>query len=135
MSTIYRMTYNNFEEQEVQTDIVDLSTPEEVDVIIELKAGEEGSIQIGAVDNDELKYGIKASRCIIKFINSDSVNLDTFSTGEDGRFKVFVRINTKNIFDGWLEQGNISEPFLPLGTQIVTLTAIDGLGYLGDISF
>src|SRR5205809_2441232 len=129
MATTYLMAYHNAEEQLVEAYIEDSAGSLG---ILELKAGEEGSIQVGAVDNDELKYGIKPSRAIIQFINSDTINLDTFSLGEDGKWTVRIAVNTKTVFLGWLEQGNISEPFLPLGTQIVTLTAFDGLAYLKD---
>lgn len=129
MSTIYRMTFNNVEEQEIQCDI---ENPDGSDVIsIE---GAEDAIMISCVDNDEDKYTpVKAKKCTIKFLNSQTVNYETFATGADDSWKVTITINGNPIFIGWLEQNDIEEPFQYQENQVITLTANDGLGNLKHI--
>ncbi len=127
MATIYRIRFNNVEEQAVECTLTDETG--DLDIIdIE---GAEDAIRIVSQDNDESKYSpIKAKKCVIKFLNSQSVNVRTFSTGEDNRWLVDVKINSLIVFVGHLEQGDIEEPFQYELNQIVTLTATDGLGVL-----
>jgi hypothetical protein len=130
MSTIYKMSFNNVEEQAIECNI----TNEAGDLDVIPITGAEDAIRIVSQDNDEDKFTpIKAKKCVIKFLNSQSVNLRTFATGEDNSWQVEVKINGLRVFIGWLEQGDITEPFLYQSNEVVTLTAIDGLGYLKDI--
>ena len=127
MATTYRIQFNNVEEQAIECTLTDETG--DLDIIdIE---GAEDAIRIVSQDNDESKYSpIKAKKCVIKFLNSQSVNVRTFSTGEDNRWLVTVKINSLTVFVGHLEQGDIEEPFQYEENQIVTLTATDGLGVL-----
>ncbi len=127
MATIYRIRFNNVEEQEIQCTLTDETG--DLDIIdIE---GAEDAIRIVSQDNDESKYSpIKAKKCVIKFLNSQDVNVRTFSIGEDNRWLVEVKINSLLIFVGHLEQGDIEEPFQYEQNQIVVLTATDGLGII-----
>ena len=85
-----------------------------------------------STDRREDKYDppIRSKKATLKFLNSDTVNYSTFSSGEDLRFYVTVAVEGVNVFVGWLQQGDIFEPFLPQLNQEVVLTAIDGLAYL-----
>src|SRR4249919_387506 len=127
MATIYRIRFNNVEEQEIECTLTDETG--DLDIIdIE---GAEDAIRIVSQDNDESKYSpIKAKKCVIKFLNSQAVNVRTFSIGEDNRWLVEVKINSLLVFVGHLEQGDIEEPFQYEQDQIVVLTATDGLGIL-----
>jgi hypothetical protein len=127
MATIYRIRFNNVEEQEIQCTLTDETG--DLDIIdIE---GAEDAVRIVSQDNDESKYSpIKAKKCVIKFLNSQAVNVRTFSIGEDNRWLVEVKINSLLVFVGHLEQGDIEEPFQYEQNQIVVLTATDGLGIL-----
>ncbi len=127
MPTIYRIRFNNVEEQAIECTLTDETG--ELD-IIDID-GAEDAIRIVSQDNDESKYSpIKAKKCVIKFLNSLSVNVRTFSTGEDNRWVVRIKINSLIVFIGHLEQGDIEEPFQYEQNQIVVLTATDGLGVL-----
>lgn len=127
MATTYRIRFNNAEEQLVECTLTDETG--ELDIIdIE---GAEDAVTIVSQDNDENKFSpIKAKKCVIKFLNSQSVNLRTFATGEDNKWLVTVKINSLTVFIGHLEQGDIEEPFQYEENQIVVLTATDGLGAL-----
>ena len=127
MATTYRIRFNNVEEQAVECTLTDETG--DLDIIdIE---GAEDAIHIVSQDNDENKFSpIKAKKCVIKFLNSQSVNFRTFATGEDNKWLVTVKINSLTVFIGHLEQGDIEEPFQYQENQIVILTATDGLGAL-----
>lgn len=133
---IYRLAFTNVEQQTVQCDILDASVQidDGADESISSLTGTDDALHITIDDNNEDKYSpVKAKKCVIKFLNSQSVTLDTFSTGEDNRFTVIVTLNSKIIFSGFLERGDISEPFLYQQNEEVELTAIDGLAFLKDI--
>ena len=127
MATTYRIQFNNVEEQAIECTLTDETG--DLDIIdIE---GAEDAVRIVSQDNDESKYSpIKAKKCVIKFLNSQTVNFRTFASGEDNKWLVTVKINSLTVFIGHLEQGDIQEPFQYQENQIVTLTATDGLGIL-----
>lgn len=127
MATTYRIQFNNFEEQAVEATITnDAGSLGTIDI-----EGAEDAVRIVSQDNDESKYSpIKAKKCVIKFLNSQSVALRTFATGEDNSWLVTVKINSLTVFIGYLEQGDIEEPFQYEENEIVVLTATDGLGAL-----
>lgn len=133
---IYRLVFDNVESQEVRVDIKDKSVLIDDgadETITELEISGDGA-HVVIEDTDEGKYTpIKTTKAVIKFLNSESINLSTFAAGEDDRFNALVYIDDRVIFDGFLQQGDISEPFLYQENQEVQLTAIDGLAFLKDI--
>lgn len=134
---IYQMNWktvlDNGSERVMQINIYDNS------VQIDSVTGEETIYEMTAsatplkisTDKTEDKFApIRAKTAVITFLNSDSINFSTFSMGEDDRFKVTITTDNLPIFTGWLQMTDIKEPFLTQFNQEVSITAIDGLGYL-----
>ena len=133
---VYEQEIKNVEDQIVKTSIADNSflINDDQDQILKTLPGAGDPVHIQTTDNDEKKETtIKAKRLVIKFLNSPNINFSTFTRGEDDRFPVSTTINDNTVFKGFLQQSDISEPFLPQNNQEVTMYAIDGLAYLKDI--
>ncbi|HSW70561.1 MAG TPA: hypothetical protein VLH77_01105, partial [Gammaproteobacteria bacterium] len=131
------MEWKTVENNSMRIDIKDASV--QIDSII----GEEQVIPLQAsgdplhisiTDNDENKFTpIRAKKATIKFLNSTEINFLTFASGEDDRFPVTITCDTNIIFLGFLQQGDIREPFLFQEAQEVVLTAVDGLAFLKNL--
>jgi len=139
--TIYLIKWQSFHENtDIQcwVEIADydnmIPDDEAQDVYLLQPAGEPATLSV--IDNDENPFKvIRGQQLTIQFINSLNYNFATFAEGSDRRWGVhyFIGDNTKTIFKGWLNMDDISEPLLPYGGEVVTLTANDGLGSLRDI--
>lgn len=85
------------------------------------------------IDNDEDKFTpIRARQLSINVFTSNTINLNTFSIGNDNRYKVNWYIDDVLNFTGFLSMGDLSQEFLP-DPCVLSLIAVDGLGYLSDI--
>jgi hypothetical protein len=131
--------------QTIYARIYDLSlednTTTEWEVITLTGSGD--PIRISTVDNSEDKFtGLKPLQATIKFLSTNSVNINTFTTEDlptggvdvgDPRWRVEIFYNTYDplniIFEGFLNLDDCYEPFLPVKNE-VTLVANDGLGGL-----
>lgn len=87
--------------------------------------------------SDKIMEPLKASRCSFSFIN-DSTEVDTFITnlvnGNEDQFKIKVNKQNNLFWCGVILSDQVSFEDMPKG-RIVTVTAIDGIGRLEDISF
>lgn len=130
----YQVKFKNVEEQIVEANIFDQTTYEEGRTIEyrPLKASGE-PVRLECIDNDEYKFTpIRAKQCIIEFNSSSQHDLNLFSEGQDNRWYVEVRVADEIKFKGFLVLNDMQEDFLS-PPNIVSLTAIDGLGTLKDI--
>lgn len=142
---IYRMTFQNVEQQNITVDIYDLSylVDDAVPVQVFEMTGTGDPFRTSIIDTSEEKFTVvKSTQATIKFLSSDTVNLSTFADGPipsggtdpgDPRFLVHAYVNSssKYIFKGYLNIHDCSEMFMPYGFE-VTLTATDGLGWMRD---
>ena len=130
---IYHLGWNSVENNGMEVFIYDNSI--QIDVSLTPQTYEltpsGNPLKISIVDNSENKFTpIRSKKAAIGFLNDSNFNYSTFSTGEDMRFYVEALCDASPIFRGWLQQGDIFEPFLYQFDEEVILTAIDGLAYL-----
>lgn len=137
-ATIYRLNHQSFDptdDNQVYIDIADNDNLIEDDETQEIVSVAITSDRQSVIDNDEDPLTvIRAQQLTITFISTDRVNGATFFTGSDQRWSVhkYLGDDTQTLFRGWLNTEDISELFMPRGSE-VTLTANDGLGPLKDI--
>lgn len=131
----YQVAFKNDEEQIVTANIFDMETFAEGRTVEYRSLQPSGEpIRLECIDNDEDKFtSIRAKQCIIEFLSNNKYDLNTFSQGEDNRWYVEALVGAQIVFKGYLilspdlKEGFLSPP------NIVSLTAIDGLGTLKDI--
>jgi hypothetical protein len=95
----------------------------------------ENPVTISVIDNDEDKFKpIRSKQAEIIIHSSDTIEIATFATGGDNRYKVEIAVvNTSNIiFVGFLSLSDLQMEFQPDPNEI-TLVATDNLGALRDI--
>lgn len=144
----YYIRFDNAEQQEVELQLQDLSTLEDppgdtVNVILE---GKEDVCVLDSSDQDEnVTKAIKGRRLTCGFNSGDydvdgtdtNIDVDSFSDGDDGRFRVRLGTGSGPLavpFLGNLILDDNSEPFQPQ-PNAVQLRASEGLGNLKDIEF
>lgn len=87
------------------------------------------------VNNDEDKFTpIRSKQLEIVIFSGHGIDISTFASGGDNRWKVEAAINdtAKIFFTGFLSISDLEQEFQPEPNKIV-LTATDGLGALHDI--
>lgn len=130
----YQVKFKNFESQMVEANIFDQDTyavGREIEYRKLKPSGE--PVRIECIDNDEDKFTpIRAKQCIIEFLSTNQINLNTFANGQDNRWYVEVKAADQIKFKGYLVLNDLQEDFLS-PPNVVSLTAIDGLGLLKDI--
>ena len=90
-------------------------------------------LKISVIDNAEDKFTpIRAKQAEIQIYSSNSIDISTFATGGDNRWKVTIYSNYVPVFIGFLSISDLSQEFLP-DPNLITLIATDGLGFLNDI--
>lgn len=139
--TLYKGSYLN-----IETDINNANNQKRVDLYIydtdsgsgsvettiDLELTDEPSI-FESIANEENKFNVVISkRADIKIYSSDSIKVETFSTGGDRRWYVEIEYDFVNKFKGWLSISDLEQDFLPDPNEIL-LAATDGLLMLGDI--
>lgn len=142
---LYRLSWRSFHESTEIQHIIDIG-----DVANSIADDDEAAVYdlvpsgvpatVSVIDNSENPFNvINSKQLTIRFRNTVSYNLNTFATGEDGRWLVNYYMddgaggNSRVVFKGFLVLDDISEPLLPYGAEEVVLTATDGLGLLKDI--
>jgi hypothetical protein len=131
------MPANTPDEQEVIISIYDTETLIDnaaSETIIDLELSD-NPVVISVVDNDEDKFTpIKSKQAEIRIHSSNSVDISTFASGGDNRWKVEVAINDTNFkwFVGFLAISDLQMEFAPDPNEIL-LTATDNLHALKDI--
>lgn len=98
-------------------------------------------LHLYSIDNSEDPFTpIRPMGATIKFLSDDTWNLSFPFIDQppidlqlgDQRWYVEITINSLIVFKGWLVMDDCSEAFMPT-PNIVTLTAVDGLGLLKNI--
>jgi hypothetical protein len=86
------------------------------------------------VSDGDSKYGIKSTRMEFSFMSTPTVSLQTFVSGDDGRWLVemFFTDLTQLKFTGFLVMDDLREKYLLPGVFSCELTATDNLGLLRD---
>lgn len=85
------------------------------------------------IDNAEDKFtAIRARQLNINIHTSNTINLETFASGGDNRFKVNWYIDDVLNFTGFLSLSDLSVDLQP-NPNVLSLVALDGLGYLSNI--
>lgn len=137
---IYRVNFQNFDNDYVRIDIADTSVQidDDADPDIRLMTGTGDPLHIRVIDNAEEKYTtIRAKQAVIQIRSDINYNISTFADGPDKRFQVACRLNPSTvnlpIFDGYLVTSDLEQLFLP-NPQVVVLTASDHIGLLKDVS-
>src|SRR5687767_10081144 len=104
---VYRIEHTNFEGQLVTVHITDTTTGG-VEVYHDLTGVE---IIRRTIDNNEDKFTvIRALELTLKFLSTSTINVNTFSSGADDRFKVDCFIGTTTYFTGFLAMDDLREP-------------------------
>ncbi|HEY0751630.1 MAG TPA: hypothetical protein VGD26_10765, partial [Chitinophagaceae bacterium] len=125
---------DNFEGNHIYCDICDTSLDlPDPDVIHATPAA--SPLVLSWSEDDKFK-GIKSALLTIRMRSSSTLGLQTFLTGDDGRWYVkcyHTSDSTANyIFQGWLIMEDIEQAFMPNPREIV-LQATDNLGVLKDV--
>lgn len=99
-------------------------------------------LRISIIDNDEDKFTpIRAKQCEIEIFSGNGIDISSFASGGDNRWKVevfiipsgpFVPLTNPAYFTGFLSISDLKQDFLP-DPNTITLTATDNLGILKDI--
>jgi len=87
------------------------------------------------IDNSEDKHTVVRSKQVeINIFSGNGIDLSTFSTGGDLRWRVKIAVNDLNNihFIGYLSTADISMDFVP-DPALITLIATDNLGLLGEV--
>jgi hypothetical protein len=130
----YQIKFKNDEGNIVEANIFDQDTYEEGREIEYRPLQPSGDpVILECIDNDEDKFtSIRAKQCILSFNNSQQLNLNLFSEGQDNRWYVEVKVSDEIKFKGFLVLNDLRENFLSPPT-VVTLTATDNIGLLKAI--
>lgn len=144
--TIYRGVFENAQStydtnapdgQMVIVTISDMDTlvADDVDQTVNTLDLTDNPIRISVIDNDEDKFTpIRAKQCEIGIYSTGAIDISTFASGGDKRWKVEVTLNytDRYVFIGWLNLSLLSMEFQP-HPNVIVLTATDGLGSLKDV--
>lgn len=102
------------------------------DEIIDLEMTDD-PVRDVVIDNDEDKFTpIRSRQLQIQIYSSNTISINTFSGGDDNRFKVNFYVDSVLKFTGFLSMGDIRQAFMP-NPNVITMIAADGLGFLNDI--
>ena len=102
------------------------------DQIIEIEMTDDPCRDV-VIDNDEDKFTpIRSRQLQIQIYSSNTISINTFSGGDDNRFKVNFYVDDVLKFTGYLSMGDIRQTFFP-DPNVITMIAVDGLGLLNDI--
>lgn len=138
---VYRMLFENFQQQEVIVHISDTTSgqinPTTFLDMVDPVSGKTllQNIELKTVSDNDSKTGIKSLRCEVTFRKAALYNVSTFVNGEDNRWlmEVFIANTSNPIFKGYLITDDNTEGFLADGVTSITLTASDNLGVLRDV--
>lgn len=93
-----------------------------------------GTYTIQNADNDDILAPLRPLQVTCDLQANENLTFDNLYTEEERIFKVTITRDSTIIFVGWLSSDGLYENFVA-DKWFISLTAIDGLGYLKDISY
>lgn len=125
--TSYYYEFTDIEGVEHRVNIEYAKNPQEW---VEIK----GSYTLQVAPNDELLTPLRPKEAVLNIEANSDLTFSDLYTEEEKVYKVTVIRNSVNEFIGWLSSDGLYEDYVT-DKWVITLSAIDGLGYLKELSY